>query len=76
MQSYQICDPESASCANSVGTTNYSTDDHSLDNYIKLKVVNSILTPVIETISEGAFNLINKNLRGKQAKEQNWADEE
>lgn len=37
MQSYQICSPESPSCANSIGTTNYSTDDHSLDNYIKLK---------------------------------------
>ncbi len=39
MQTYTICTPESMSCANSIGTTSYSTDDHSLDNYIKLKAI-------------------------------------
>ena len=39
MQSYTICEPESPSCANSIDRTSYSTDDHSLDNYIKLKAI-------------------------------------
>jgi len=38
MQSYQVCQPESSTCANSISTTSYSIDDHSLDNYLKLKV--------------------------------------
>ncbi len=51
MTSYKICDPESMSCANSIGTTNYSTDDHNLDNYLKLRALNGIFAPVIETIT-------------------------
>lgn len=39
MQTYTICEPESPSCANSIDRANYSTDDHSLDNYIKLKAI-------------------------------------
>lgn len=39
MTSYQLCDAEAAGCANSIGSTNYSTDDHNLDNYLKLKTV-------------------------------------
>lgn len=65
MTSYQICDAESSSCANSIGTPNYSTDDHNLDNYLKLRALNSIFAPVLETVSEGAFKLIEKNLRRK-----------
>lgn len=38
MQSYVICTAESPNCANSIPTTSFSTDDHSLDNYLKLKV--------------------------------------
>ena len=41
MTSYTICEPESPSCANSIGTTNYSTDDHNLDNYLKLRAAQS-----------------------------------
>lgn len=37
MQTYQLCDAEAATCANSVGTTNYSTGDHDMANYLKLK---------------------------------------
>ena len=37
MQSFKICPPESPSCANSLGVTSYSTDDHSLSNYLKMK---------------------------------------
>jgi hypothetical protein len=37
MQTYALCDAESPSCANSIGTTNFSTDDHNMDHYIKLK---------------------------------------
>lgn len=39
MQTYQICSAESDSCANSISTTSFSTDDHSLDNYLKLKAI-------------------------------------
>ncbi len=38
MQSYSTCTAESINCANSIGTTGYSTGDHDISNYIKLKV--------------------------------------
>ncbi len=71
MQSYQLCDAESGSCANSVGTTNFSTDDHSLDNYLKLKSVSASL---LSQLQEGAYIFINNNLRKTETDSQEWAD--
>lgn len=66
MQTYQICAAEAATCANSVGTTNFSTDDHSLDNYLKLKSFLANLS-LIERLEEGALAFISNNLRKKEA---------
>ena len=38
MQSYSICKSEDPKCADSVSATSLNTDDHSLENYLKLKV--------------------------------------
>ena len=74
MISYQLCDPESASCANSIGTTNFSTDDHSLDNYLKLRAIQSKITTFVKSLEESALNLT-ANLR-KMTESREWADEE
>lgn len=50
MISYQLCSAESPSCSNSIGTTNYSTDDHSLDNYLKLHAVQSAMESFIKSL--------------------------
>ena len=42
MQTYSTCVAESSACANSIGTTSYSTDDHNMDQYLKLKAVTNI----------------------------------
>ena len=39
MQAYSSCVSEDPKCANSVSPTQWSTDDHSLDNYLKMKTV-------------------------------------
>lgn len=64
MTSYQLCDPESPTCANSVGNTSYSTDDHNLDNYLKLHAIQSKMASFLKGLEESALNL-NANLRGK-----------
>ena len=76
MTSYQLCDPESMSCANSIGTTNYSTDDHNLDNYLKLKALENQISSLLKTIEGGAFKLISQNLRNNKVESREWADEE
>ena len=65
MQTFQICEAEAATCANSVGTTNFSTDDHSLDNYLKLKAFLANLS-LFERLEEGAKAFISNNLRKKE----------
>lgn len=72
MQSYQICSAESPLCANSIATNNFSTDDHSLDNYIKLKVTSDAKAAFLERL-EKSKNL--RNIEG-ESQESNWADEE
>ena len=64
------------SCANSIGTTNYSTDDHNLDNYLKLKALENQLSSLLKTIEEGAFKLISQNLRNNKVESREWANEE
>lgn len=72
MQSYQICSAESPSCANSIATSNFSTDDHSLDNYIKLKVTSDAKAAFLERL-EKSKNL--RNIEGeRENQESNWAD--
>jgi hypothetical protein len=74
MISYQLCDPEAATCANSIGTTNYSTDDHNLDNYLKLHAVQGKIISFVKALEEGALSLT-ENLR-KVGSGRDWADEE
>lgn len=38
MQTYKICVSEDPACVNSVNALKYSTDDHSISNYEKIKV--------------------------------------
>ncbi len=74
MISWQLCDPESLSCANSIGTSNYSTDDHNLDNYLKLNGIQSKIITFVKSLEESALNLT-ENLR-KMTDSREWADEE
>ena len=74
MISWQLCDPESLSCANSIGTSNYSTDDHNLDNYLKLNGIQSKIIAFVKSLEESALNLT-ANLR-KMTDSREWADEE
>jgi hypothetical protein len=74
MTSYQFCDAESATCANSIGTTNFSTDDHNLDNYLKLRAIQSKLTSFVKALEEATLSLT-ENLR-KTGSQREWADEE
>lgn len=76
MISYQMCEPESSTCANSLGTTNYSIDDHSLDNYIKLRAAEYSIFAFLRNIEENAIQLMTKNLRGEESESRIWADEE
>ena len=54
MQKYQICNAESSACANSLNVLTYNTDDHSLSNYLKMKV-NFEEIAINEDYSENRF---------------------
>ena len=74
MQSYQICSAESPTCANSIATSSFSTDDHSLDNYIKLKAIAGAIQSLTQNLQYGALR-ITKNLRKiADITSSNWAD--
>lgn len=47
MQTYANCVSEDPNCANSVSTLNFSTDDHSLDNYKRMKTSYSWLDRIL-----------------------------